>query len=245
MRAHLRPGRSTFGHDGGRVCGARIMSEHDGVDFQDISAPLVPGMPVWPGDPPMAVEVQSHLDRGDSATVHRLAFSTHTGTHVDAPRHFIRGAEPIDQVPWAGLVGPARLVDVGDAPTITGELLDRVVGPLDVPILLLRTANSHRDLWGRATFATDFVALDASAATWLIAQGARGVGIDYLSIEPYGSGALGHPVHLALLANRVAIIEGLDLRRATPGRGRLLCLPLRLPGLEAGPARALWQPEAR
>jgi arylformamidase len=213
------------------------------ASIQDLSVDVRPGLPVWPGDPAVTVEVQSHLDRGDSATVHRVAFSTHTGTHVDAPAHFIRGAASLGEVPWEGLVGRGRLVDVGPAAVITAEVLDRVVGRPNAPILLLRTVNSHRDLWGRSTFARDYVALDQTAAAWLVSHGVKGIGIDYLSIEPFGAGAKGHPVHLALLAARVAIIEGLDLRRATPGSGWFACLPLRLGDLEGAPARAIWMPD--
>jgi arylformamidase len=211
--------------------------------MEDVSARLAPGMPVWPGDPPFGLAVASHLDRGDSATVHRLTLSTHTGTHVDAPAHFIRGGAPVAELPWEGLIGPAVMVDTGDAPLITAAVLDALVGVPDVPILLLKTANSHRRLWADPVFRQDFVALDAGAATWLVAHGVRGVGIDYLSIEPFGSGTKGHPAHLALLAARVVIVEGLDLTHATVGRGLFICLPLAVGDAEGAPARAVWIPE--
>ena len=225
------------------MSGNRTPNEPYGPRIEDITVAVRVGeTPVWPGDPPHRVTVQSHLDRGDSVTVHRVEMGTHTGTHVDAPGHFIRGGNPIDDVPWNGLMGPAILVDAGDLAEIEAETLDRLV-PGDVPpIILLRTANSHRNLWQDSRFHEDFTALLPSAATWLVAHRVRGVGIDYLSIEPFGAGKSGHPVHLALLAARVAIVEGLDLRAATPGRGRFICLPLRLSGLEAAPARAIWMP---
>jgi arylformamidase len=213
------------------------------TSIQDVSAVLGPGTPVWPGDPALTIEVQSHLDRGDSATVHRVLCSTHTGTHVDAPAHFIRGGGSLGTVPWDGLVGPATMVDTGDEPLVTGDVLERLCPRLDTPILLLRTRNSRDNLWGAKEFRRDFTALDPSAATWLVSRDVKGVGIDFLSIEPFGSGAQGHPVHLALLAKRVAVVEGLDLRRATPGRGRFVCLPLRLESLEGAPARAIWMPD--
>jgi arylformamidase len=227
------------GEKGGRHVAERI---------EDLTVAVREGAtPVWPGDPPHRVVVQSHLDRGDSATVHRVELGTHTGTHVDAPAHFIRGGGSIEDVPWEGLMGPALLLDAGARPVVEGEDLDALTAAAAAPIppiLLIKTANSHRNLWGTAAFQRDFTALAPSAATWLLAHGVRGVGIDYLSIEPFGSGAAGHPVHVALLAARVAIIEGLDLRAARPGSGRFVCLPLRLAGLEAAPARALWWPDA-
>lgn len=197
---------------------------------------------MWPGDPVVTLTRLSHLDEGDSATVHRLMLSTHTGTHVDAPAHFVAGAPGVVDVPWEGLVGPAVIIDTGPAPLVTAPVLGALEPQLNgTRIVLFKTRNSHLNLWGHSTFRRDFTALDLSAAEWLLAHGICGVGIDYLSIEPFGSGATGHAVHMRLLKAGVAIIEGLDLREVAPGFGRFTCLPLKLRDAEGAPARAIWE----
>ena len=197
----------------------------------DISMLLDGGMPRWPGDLAPRVERLQDLRRGDPCTLSALALSAHAGTHVDAPAHYLRRGRTVAAMELEGLVGPACVLEIADAAEVTAAELrrhrvrrgDRVV---------LKTRNSLlRD--GRR-LATDYVALAADAAGWLVARGARAVGVDGLSVDPPGSEA----AHRALLGAGVWVIEGLRLAGVPPGRYELLCLPLRL-ATEGAPARAL------
>jgi arylformamidase len=204
----------------------------------DVSVPVRTGMVVYDGDPEVRVEGVTAIARGDLANVSRMELGTHTGTHVDAPRHFIDGAAGVDRLPLDALVGPAVVADASGAP---GDIDAAALAALGVPAgterLLLRTRNGP--LWDRGTFTRDFAGVAADAARALVAMGVRLLGIDYLSIAPSGDPA---PTHRALLEAGVVVVEGLDLREAPPGRYELVCLPLRLEGADGAPARALLRP---
>jgi arylformamidase len=205
----------------------------------DVSAPLREGMRAWPGDTPFARWERMSMDRGDHDTVSELHLSAHTGTHIDAPSHFIQGGGAIGAVPLDVLVGDAVVLDMTDVTTTIGaEDLASADMPEGTTRLLAKTANSG---WSRtdAAFREDFVAFDKSAARWCLDRGVRLLGIDYLSIEPFGRGREGHPVHRALLEAGVVILEGLDLADADPGSYRLVALPLSIPDAEGAPARVL------
>lgn len=204
--------------------------------YLDISVPIVPGrVPLYPGDARLEVEQVGRLAQGDISNVSRLSCSTHTGTHVDAPAHFLDGAPGVDAVPLDALIGPAYVVD---ATAAHGPLDAAAVAGLDLPPdaerLLFRTRNSR--LWDEPRFVEDFVAFTGDGAQALVDRGVRLVGIDYLSIAPYDDPA---PAHLALLRAGVVIVETLDLRGADPGTYHLTCLPLRLAGVDGSPARAV------
>jgi arylformamidase len=204
----------------------------------DLTVPISPRMPVFPGDPAVAVDPLDRIAKGDPADVSRYCLGSHTGTHVDPPRHFVPGAPAIDELPLAMLVGPARVVDLARVAGAIGAVdLEAVAISAGTERLLLKTRNSR--LWSdpEHPFARDYVALAEDAARWLIDRGVRLVGIDYLSIERFD--APGHPVHHALLAAGVVVVEGLDLRFATPGDHHFICLPLKVTGGDGGPARAI------
>ncbi len=204
----------------------------------DVSVPVRTGMIVYDGDPVVRVEGVSAIARGDLANVSRMELGTHTGTHVDAPRHFIDGAAGVDRLPLDALVGPAVVADASAAP---GDVNAAALAALDIPAgterLLLRTRNG--DLWERGAFTRDYAGVAEDAALALVAMGVRLLGIDYLSIAPSGDPA---PTHRALLEAGVVVVEGLDLRAAPPGRYDLVCLPLRVEGADGAPARALLRP---
>lgn len=196
-------------------------------------------MPVYEGDPPVVVERVASIAAGDGLNLSRIAFGLHTGTHVDAPAHFIDGAPGVDGLPLEALVGPARVVD---ATGVTGDIDEATLAGLLIPPkterLLLKTRNSR--LWDRDSFSLDFAGLTQGAAEELVRRGIRLVGIDYLSIAPAADPA---PTHVALLRAGVVILEGLDLRRVEAGEYMLACLPLRVVGADGAPARAvLWHP---
>jgi arylformamidase len=200
----------------------------------DVSVTVRPGMPVYAGDPGVSFELARSIERGDPANVTRLDLGVHTGTHVDAPRHFFAGGPGADELPLDPFVGPCVVVD---ATAATGRMDAALVRSLDLPArggrVLLKTPNSQ--LWERDAFAPDFVRLDGGGAHALVERGARLVGLDYLSIGD-------RDAHLALLGRGVGVVEGLDLRGVDPGGYLLVCLPLKLAGCDGAPARALLYP---
>ncbi len=196
-------------------------------------------MPIYPGDPGFRRDEVRSMAKGDDLTLSRLDLGSHTGTHVDAPSHFIPGGPTLDQTPLENLVGPARVLDLRrvKGAISVGDL--EAHGPRRGDRLLLRTSNS--ELWARETFQPEFVHLSTDAARLLAERGVRTVGVDYLSVE--GFGVKGAPVHHALLGAGMGIIEGLNLLEVPPGNDyRLFCLPLRVMGTEGAPARAVLLP---
>jgi arylformamidase len=197
------------------------------MEIIDVSVPVRPGMVTYPGDPAVTLERVASLDDGDVVNLSRLDFGVHTGTHVDAPVHFIDGASGAESLPLDVLVGPARVVDL----TAEDHLDADAFAGLDLPSrVLLKTRNS--ELWARDTFADDALALTEDGAHALLDAGVRLVGIDYLSIGD-------EDAHRALLGAGVVAIEGLDLRDVEPGDYELFCAPLKLVGSDGAPARVL------
>jgi arylformamidase len=203
--------------------------------IHDITVPISPELPVYPGDPAVEVTPLMTLAAGDVAAVSRLCCGTHTGTHIDPPAHFIPGGLTVDQLPLDLLVGPCRVLDAGALQVITAEWLARQ--PLDgVSRLLFKTSNSA--LWHRErSFHPNYVYVDPRAARLLVECGIRLVGIDYLSIEKFD---FDRPeTHLTLLGSGVIIVEGLDLTTVQPGDYELICLPLRIQAGDGSPARVI------
>lgn len=205
----------------------------------DVSLPLGPRLTIWPGDPPVLVEPWLATTTGAAANVSRLELGSHSGTHVDAPSHLFAAAASVDQLSLDALIGPAWLADLSQvARTITAADLDAAAIPTACHRLLLRMRNSA--MWSDAghAFRSDFVALHPSAAAWLVERGVRLVGVDYLSVEGYDAPAE-LPVHRTLLRSGVVIVEGLVLSEPPPGWYELICLPLRVAGCDAAPARVV------
>jgi arylformamidase len=212
------------------------------MPIYDVSLPISESLVTWPSDPPVRVTQVFHLERGDKATVTRLVMGAHTGTHVDAPCHFILGGAGVDTLDLDVLVGPALVVEVLEAAVLTAEVLAGLPIPPASERVLLHTRNS--DLWARdedgrtivRPFAEDFVGVSEDGARWLIERGVRLVGVDYLSVAPFGESA---PTHQALLRAGVVVVEGLNLDGIAPGAYRLVCLPLKIVGGDGAPARAI------
>jgi arylformamidase len=206
--------------------------------WHDISVPLTPELAVWPGSPGIEFRQWSAISDGANANVTELDIDAHAGTHVDAPRHFIDGGRSVDAIGLEPFIGPAVVVDVGPAIEIDATVLQSLV-PADIERLLLRTGNSEKpEIYDR--FDRGFAGLTLNGAEWLAAAGLRLVGIDYMSIQRF---AEPDDVHRVLLGAEIAILEGLRLEAVEPGDYELVCLPLRLVGTEAAPARAILLPQ--
>jgi arylformamidase len=205
----------------------------------DVSLPLSDALPTYPGNPPFELAAVKRIADGGSSNLSRISMGTHSGTHVDAPRHFFDAGAPVDRLPLDALIGPARVVAV-DA--------ERAIQPAHLPPetlagasrILFKTRNSS--LWGSREFTSVFVFLSEGAARVLVDAGVRLVGIDYLSVEEFKKP--GAPAHRTLLAAGTVIIEGLDLSAAEPGDYELLCLPLRVAGADGAPARVVLRRDA-
>lgn len=202
----------------------------------DISLPVSESMVVWPGDPPVEITQPMHLARGDEATVSRLNLGAHTGTHLDAPAHFILDGASVDTLDLNLLVGPAQVVEARQADALSAEVLQGLSIPAGVERLLFRTRNSQ--LWARGVreFDQAFVGLAEDGARWLVSRGVRLVGTDYLSVATWDEIV---PTHRVLLEAGVVLLESLDLSRVVAGAYQLVCLPLKLAGVEGAPARAI------
>jgi arylformamidase len=203
------------------------------MNIYDISVPLSEELPVYPGDPPLRIEPVTRIARGDEANLSRITLSSHSGTHLDPPRHFNDGGTPADQVSLSVLMGKALLVEIPGIKPITRSELERF------PIkgeerLIIKTGNSL--LWKTRSFSEEFSHLTGDGAAFLVELGIALVGIDYLSIERFnGDGS----VHRTLLDGGVIILEGLDLDGVPPGNYELVCLPMRLTGCDGAPARTV------
>jgi arylformamidase len=189
----------------------------------------------WPGDPAFHIERAQDQDKGDTATVSRMALGVHTGTHMDAPLHFIRDGASIDSMPLDATVGRARVIRIDDPKSIKrDELVSH--GIRRGERILFETRNSD-GAWNTDQFDEDFVFISRDAAAYLGECGVRCVGVDYLSVGGFHED--GPETHHALLGAGIWIIEGLNLRDIEPGDYELVCLPLKLIGSEGAPARAI------
>jgi arylformamidase len=212
------------------------------VRIHDVSVPLSSDLPFWPDNPRFSRHRALSIEKGDPANVSQISMGVHTATHVDAPVHFFEGAGGIDTVAVDSLVGPCLVVEANPP----GDELR----PDDLPItdhvrVLFKTRNSG--LWARHDddFQPNFVSLSPELATCAVERGMKLVGVDYLSVESFHAPS-SYPVHHTLLGGGVVPVEGLDLSQVEPGEYQLFCLPLRIVGSDAGPARViLTQPDGQ
>jgi arylformamidase len=208
------------------------------VAIYDVTVPLRRGMVTYGGNEPgPEVTYTKLLSRGDSSNLSTLFLGSHTGTHVDAPHHFIDGSAMVEEMPLEALVGPVQVVEHASAEHITATDIEAFMVPPDTRRVLFKTSNGQ--FWDDDAFHAEFVGIEEDAAKALVERGVVLVGIDYLSIER--SGSPGHPVHVALLDAGVVIVEGLDLRAVAAGSYTICCAPLKVIGAEGAPARVfLW-----
>ena len=203
----------------------------------DVTLPLREGMPVWPGDESVVVKKTASIEAGDGVNITSLQLCAHTGTHVDAPFHFVAEGSTVDQMALDILIGETLIVEV---PTGVKVIDAHVIASLPIANgierLFFKTSNS--ELWEQKSdkFQPAFVGVDLSGAEELIRRGIKLCGIDYLSIAPFDAS---EPTHVALLSAGVIVIEGLDLRGVNPGVYNMVCLPLKLVGADGAPARVI------
>jgi arylformamidase len=202
----------------------------------DISLTISPRLPVWPGDPPITLERTEKMEDGAHANVSQISMSAHTGTHVDAPYHFLADGATVEKMLLKTLTGRAFVLHLPNIDVITAADLERAELPPRTRRVLLKTRNS--ELWANrvSEFRTDFVGISPDGAQFLVDRGVQLVGIDYLSIAPYGKSEATHQI---LLKAGIIIIEGLDLSAVSDGRYNLYCLPLKLASADGAPARAI------
>ena len=200
----------------------------------DVSVPLDARLPTYPHNTPFTLEPIKRIARGDSSNVSTLHMSAHTGTHVDAPRHFFDEGPGTEALPLDLLVGRARVIQIDSRAGVASEDLDSIDLSDDIRVLI-KTHNSR--LWGSPEFHTDYVGVTESGAKHLVEHGIKVVGVDYLSVETFQNP--GAPAHHVLLGSGTIVIEGLDLRDVDPGVYEMFCLPLRVVGSDGAPARVV------
>jgi arylformamidase len=193
-------------------------------------------MLTWPGSDGIRILGSKRIEEGDAVNLSRIDCDLHTGTHVDAPWHFLKNGRTVDALALDALIGPAVVLEISDAAVVTAQEMEASNLPQGTERVLLRTRNS--DLWaaGVAEFYKDFTALSADAACWLAEHRVRLIGVDYLSIQPFETDDRTHEI---LLKAGIVILEGLDLSGVHAGEYELICLPLKLMAVEGAPARAI------
>ena len=201
----------------------------------DISVPVYTGMVRWPGDPAVKLSRKLDLAKGDVCNYTHLSFGAHTGTHMDAPLHFVGDGESMDKLPLEATVGRCRVIEIKARQQIQPQHLESLRLKKGERVLF-KTSNSRKS-WKSNAFDEGFVSISQAAAQFLADRGVRTVGVDYLSIGGWQSD--GVETHQIMLGAGIWVIEGLNLAKVKPGRYELICLPLKLIGAEGAPARAV------
>ncbi len=207
------------------------------MQIWDVSVTVDQNLPIWPGNPPADIHRVNKIEDGANSNVSDINMGAHTGTHVDAPFHFLMEGAKVDTLSLEVLIGTAEVIQVADSVNVLDrQVVEAASIPPGTTRVLFKTRNSS--YWAKfgSAFQPDFVAVDASGAQALVERGVKLVGIDYLSIAPYKQS---RPAHETLLAASVVIIEGLNLSAVQPGQYQLACLPVKLGGAEGAPARAV------
>ncbi|MDA2919136.1 cyclase family protein [Desulfobacterota bacterium AH_259_B03_O07] len=204
----------------------------------DVSVRLRSGMVHWPGDPDVKIERILKMERGDHCNVSTISMSSHTGTHVDAPYHFIENGDGIHDMAFTSMIGQARVIEIENQHCIKPEELK----PNKIrkgERVLFKTINSKR-CWNTETFVEDFVYLSTESIEYLVEKRVKTIGVDYLSVGGYIKNI--DEVHKSLLGAGIWIIEGLNLSRVSQGNYDLICLPLNIINGDGAPARAILRP---
>jgi len=202
----------------------------------DISVPITQDLPVWPGDPRIVLERMCKLEEGDESNVTFLKMSAHTGTHLDAPNHFLSNGITIDEINLEILIGPTQVVAIPDnCSGITSRVISEISLKTGIERILFKTNNST--FWEKnAGFQKNFTAVTADGARALVDKNLKLIGVDYLSIAPFDDTVTPHQIFLQA---GVVILEGINLSQVPEGIYELVCLPLKIKGADGAPARAV------
>lgn len=207
------------------------------MKIHDVTLTIRPGMVVWPGDPQVELHRIQKIENGANANVSLIHMGVHTGTHVDAPYHFLLEGKAVDTLRLEVLIGPARVVELpDDVAQIDEKVVERFVDDKSADRVLFKTRNSRYWAEGQQEFQPGFVGITEDGAQALVAKGTKLVGIDYLSIAPYKKS---RPTHEVLLKSSMVVIEGLDLSAVQDGLYTLYCLPLKFKDTDGAPARVI------
>ncbi len=202
----------------------------------DISLTLSNDIVTWPGDPKVDIQLPIRIKNGDACNVSRWQIGAHTGTHCDAPFHFLDDGYGVDEIPLDKFIGPCLVVEVNPAVHIERSDLEKIDFKGHTRVLF-KTRNSK--LWKNPAheFDKDFVAVGVTGAEFLVEKKMDLVGVDYLSVESFHA-EFEHPVHKTLLSSRMVVVEGLNLSDIRPGVYELICLPLKIKHGDGTPVRA-------
>lgn len=207
------------------------------MKIYDVTSPISADIPIYKGDPQAEITIAHSIAGGDAANVSQICCGVHTGTHVDAPNHFVEGGKRVHELDFDKLIGKCSVVELDE--TVVAVEAAHVENLESVERVLFKTRNS--EFWGAPEkgFREDFTYIAPEAAKILVEKGVKLVGIDYLSVEKFGS--TDFQTHITLLKNEVVIIEGLDLREVSAGDYELICLPLKYIGGagDGAPARTI------
>lgn len=210
------------------------------MQIYDITLPIRSDMPVWPGDPKPTLRQLSSIKKGEESNVTQIRMSVHTGTHIDAPKHFIDTGKPVDQIPLEKLIGPVLVLAIDNTvDKISADIIQshpQADQLKHVDKILFKTRNSEFWHCDPPVFHQDYVAIDASGAEYLVENKIELVGVDYLSIAPYEETSEPHQI---LLSKEVVLLEGIDLSQVPEGLYEIFCLPLNIFGSEGAPARVI------
>ncbi|MGA8164534.1 MAG: O-acetyl-ADP-ribose deacetylase [Waddliaceae bacterium] len=202
----------------------------------DITLTISPDLPLWPGDTETTLERVLKIENGDGANVTRMSMSAHTGTHVDAPCHFLPRGDSVDQLSLDILIGAAEVIEVPEADHLSAEIFRQAKLSQGAKRVLFKTRNSKKWIKDSTEFCHDYAAITADGAEYLVERGIRLVGVDYLSVAPFAAIV---PTHEILLKAGVIIVEGLNLSGVNAGDYTLYCLPLKIAHADGAPARAV------
>ncbi len=200
----------------------------------DISVPLNDKMLNWPGDDPVKIYKSASYEKGDDFSVTRLEMGAHTGTHMDAPHHFIKSGSTIEDLDINSVIGNCKVLDIQEHDSIDEDLL-KTFNIEENDRILFKTKNSESE-WYKNNFTKNYVSLTENGAKYLADKKVKTVGIDYLSIGAYEGG---EKTHRILMRAGIWIIEGIYLNNIAPGEYKLICLPLKIVGSDGAPARAV------
>jgi arylformamidase len=206
--------------------------------IHDITVPLVAGLTAFPGDPPVVLEALQKAGESPYG-LSRLSLTTHSGTHVDAPLHFVPGGASVDALPLEILMGKTRVVEIQSRERVERSELEALDLRDDLRVLLKTRMSGQIQ---RSGFQEDHVYLTGDAALYLAQAGIKLVGFDYLSLDRFGDTS--YPAHHALLGAGVVVVEGIDLSEVEAGEYDMTCLPLRVGGGDGAPARVVLRSRA-